>query len=53
MAEYMLKSFGFKTILGEFHRFSSAKRFPSPNTLERCWNPNILPLLFGIFSLEA
>ena len=46
MAEYVLQSLGFKTIVGEFHRFSSAKRFSSINTLERFWTPNILPLLF-------
>ena len=46
MAEYMLKGFGFKTIVGEFQSFSSAKRFPSINTLERFWAPNTLILLF-------
>ena len=33
MAEYMLKSFGFKMIVGEFHRFSSAKWFPASKPL--------------------
>ena len=46
MAENMLKSFGFKTIVGEFHRFSSAKWFSIIKTLECFWTPNILTLLF-------
>ena len=53
VAEYMLQSFGLTIIVGEFHRFSSPKMFSSIHTLECFWTPNILTLLFGIFSLES